>query len=160
LLYDDVERWWQFLEIKIVCKNENYEKYKKMLEKSGFVISNNAKLLFKEEDYSQDTFICDNSNEFEIIHFSQVIYIESYGHDIYLHTLSKQYSIKEKLYEVEGILGDKGFIRINKSTIVSKHGIKRIKPSLNGRIDLVLRNDKTVYVSKNYSKQFKEFIGF
>lgn len=148
------------MNIKIICKKENYEKYKNLLKKSGFVISNNANLLFKEEEYSQDTFICENSNEFEIIHFSQIVYIESFGHDILLHTIQKEYKIKEKLYEVEGILFDKGFIRINKSTIVSKQGIKKIRPSLNGRMDLMLKNGKTVYVSKNYSKQFKEFIGF
>lgn len=148
------------MEIKIICKKENYEKYKQLLEKSGFVISNNAKLLFKEEDYSQDTFIGENSNEYEIIHYSKIIYIESFGHNIILNTLQNEYKIREKLYEVEGILMDKNFIRINKSTIVSKSGIKKIKPSLNGRIDLVLKNDKVVYVSKNYSKQFKEFIGF
>ena len=149
-----------FLEIKIICKKENYEKYKQLLEKSGFVISNNANLLFKEEDYSQDSFIGEHSNEYEIIHFSKVIYIESFGHNIFLHTLEKEFRIREKLYEVEGLLSDKSFIRINKSTIVSKGGIKKIKPSLNGRIDLILKNDKVVYVSKNYSKQFKEFIGF
>lgn len=148
------------MEIKIICRKENYEKYKQLLEKSGFVISNNAKLLFKEEDYSQDTFICEKSNEYEIIHYSKIVYIESFGHNIILNTLQNKYKIREKLYEVEGILIDKNFIRINKSTIVSKSGIKKIKPSLNGRIDLVLKNDKIVYVSKNYSKQFKEFIGF
>lgn len=149
-----------FLEIKIICKRENYEKYKQLLEKSGFVISNNAKLLFKEEDYSQDSFIGENSNEYEIIHFSKVIYIESFGHNIILHTLDKQFNIREKLYEVEGLLADKNFVRINKSTIVSKGGIKKIKPSLNGRIDLLLKTGEVVYVSKNYSRQFKEFIGF
>lgn len=148
------------MKIKLICKKENYEKYKELLEKSGFVISNDAKLIFKEEDYIQESFIGEQSGEYEIIHFSKIVYIESFGHNIYLHTLENEYKIREKLYEVEGILGNKSFIRINKSTIVSKGGIKKIKPSLNGRIDLSLKNDKVVYVSKNYSKQFKEFIGF
>jgi two-component system response regulator LytT len=148
------------LEIKIICKKENYEKYKKILENSGFVISSTAKLLFKEEDYDQDTFICENENAYEMIHYAKIIYIESFGHEIFLHTMTDHFKIREKLYEVEGILMDKGFIRINKSTIVSKQSISKIKPSLNGRMDLVLKNGEVVYVSKNYSKQFKQFIGF
>lgn len=148
------------MDIKIICKKENYEKYKQLLEKSGFVISNSAKLIFKEEDYKQESFIGEQSDEYVIIHFSKIVYIESFGHKIYLHTIDNEFKIREKLYEVEGILGNDSFIRINKSTIVSKRGIKKIKPSLNGRIDLTLKNDKVVYVSKNYSKQFKKFIGF
>lgn len=148
------------MEIKIVCKKENYLKYKKILEESGFVISNNAKLVFKEEDYSQDTFIGESNNHFEIIHYTKILFVESFGHSIVLHTMHNEYSIREKLYEVEGLLEHKQFIRINKSTIISKAGIKKIKPSINGRFDIILKNDKIVYVSKNYNKQFKEFIGF
>lgn len=148
------------MKIKIICKEENYDMYKLMLEKSGFTISKDATLLFKEEDFIQDSFIGEQNGEFEIIHFSKIILIESFGREIVLHTLSKEYAIREKLFETEGILDAKGFIRINKSIIVSKTGIKRIKPTFNGRIDLLMKNDKKVSVSKNYNKKFKTFIGF
>lgn len=148
------------MKIKIICVQENYSQYKKMLEKSGFEVSTNADLVFKEENYSQDTFIGELEGEYEIIHYSKIIFVESFGHNIVLHTKTSSFNIREKLYQVEGLLQDKGFLRINKSTIVSKAGIKKIKPSINGRFDLILKTNHTVYVSKNYNKQFKEFIGF
>ncbi len=142
-----------FLKIKIICKEENYGKYRQMLEKSGFTISKDATLLFKEEDFIQDSFIGEQDGEFEIVHFSKIIFIESFGRDIVLHTQNKEYSIREKLFEIEGILAERGFIRINKSTIVSK-------PTFNGRIDLQMKNNKKVSVSKNYNKKFRSYIGF
>lgn len=148
------------MKVRIICKEENYEKYKTMLEKSGFKVSRDATILFKEEDFIQDSFIGELNGEFEIIHFTKIVFIESFGRNINLHTITDNYVIKEKLYEVEEILSDKGFIRVNKSMIVSKNGIKRIKPTLNGRIDLLMKNNEKITVSRNYSKRFRNFIGF
>ncbi len=131
-----------------------------MLEKSGFEISQDACLIFKEEDYVQDSFVGELNKEYEIIHFDKIVFVESFGRDIVLHTKYKEYSIREKLYQVEGILMDRGFVRINKSTVVSKSGIKRIKPTFNGRIDLIMMNEKLLSVSKIYNKRFRNFIGF
>jgi two-component system response regulator LytT len=131
-----------------------------MLEKAGFTISINANLLFKEEDYIQDSFIGELNGEYEIIHFSKIIYVESFGRNIILHTSNHEYNIREKLYEVEEMLSGRNYIRVSKSTIVAKTGIKRIKPSLNGRINLIMIDNKLLSVSKTYSKIFKNIIGF
>ena len=148
------------MNIRVIASKENKEKYIKMLKQAGFTISNDATLTFKEDDYIQDSFIGEKNGSYEIIHYQTILLIESFGHQIVLHTLSNDYTIKEKLYELESILHDKGFIRINKSTIVNKKGIKSIKPTFNGRIDLLMKNNTTLYVSKTYNKKFKEFIGF
>jgi len=131
-----------------------------MLEKSGFEISRDATILFKEEDFIQDSFIGELNGEFEIIHYSKIVFIESFGRNIVLNTITEKFIIKEKLYEVEEILSDKEFIRVNKSMIVSKNGIKRIKPTFNGRIDLLMKNNEKITVSRNYNKRFRNFIGF
>lgn len=148
------------MDVKIICAKENYEKYKKMLEKSGFVVSNDSSLVLREEDFIQDTFIGEKDDGYEIIQYSKILYIESFGHTIVLHTKNDSYNIREKLYELEIILVNYNFIRINKSTIVAKNAIKKIKPTFNGRIDLHLINGSIVYVSKRYRRQFKDFIGF
>ena len=73
---------------------------------------------------------------------------------------NQEYKIKEKLYEIETILYEKNFIRINKSQVINKYGIKTIIPSFNSRINLVMKNDDILYVTRVYSSRFKEFIGF
>ena len=147
------------MRIKIVCRKENYDKYKSMLESSGFIISEDASLTFKEDDYKQETFIGEIDSKYEIIHYSTITFIESFGHEINLHTMDKTYSIREKLYEVEGVLHDKGFIRINKSQIVNKKAIQQIIPTFNSRINLLMKNQEKLTVTRNYNQSFKRSIG-
>jgi two-component system response regulator LytT len=148
------------LKVKIIAKKENYEKYSEMLKKSGFIISEDADLVFKEKDYHSDSFLGKKDDKYEVIHYSKILYVESYGHDVYLKTQHKDYLVKERLYEVESILSEHHFIRINKSMIVNKYGIKEIIPSLNSRLTLIMKNDDVVYVTRSYLQIFKEFIGF
>jgi len=131
-----------------------------MLEKGGFTISDDADIIFKEQNFAQDTIIGKYNNRYEIIHFSQIVYVESYGHDIFLHTIEKTFSIKEKLYEVEGLFEEKGFIRINKSCIVNKNQIKEIRPTFNTKLELLMKNKQKLDVTRSYYNRFKEFIGF
>lgn len=148
------------LKVKIVAKIENYHKYKKMLEESGFIVSEDANLIFKEKDYQSDSFLGKKEEKFEVIHYSKILYVESFGHDVYLKTLSEDFLVKERLYEVESILSEHKFIRINKSMIVNKYGIKEIIPSLNSRLTLIMKNEDVLYVTRSYLQIFKEFIGF
>ncbi len=147
------------MKIKIVCQTDNYNKYKTMLETAGFTISQDAALTFKEDDYNQETFIGQINSSYEIIHYTKIIYIESFGHEIILHTLDKSYQIREKLYELEGMLSEKSFIRINKSQIVNIKAIKEIKPTFNSRIILLMKNSETLTVTRNYGPSFKRSIG-
>lgn len=157
--YNTMQEGGEEMKIKLVCKKENYDTYKVMLESGGFVISQDATLTFKEDDYLQDTFIGEINAKYEIIHYSKIVFIESFGHEINLHTLDKTFSIREKLYEVEGMLHEKEFIRINKSQIVNKKAIKEIIPSFNSKITLLMKNSEKLTVTRNYNQSFKRSIG-
>lgn len=149
-----------FLKVRIISKPENYELYKEKLEKAGFVISEDASLIFKETDNVQEHILGYHNNQYEMVHISKIIYIESYGHDVFLNTDQKVYKVKEKLYEIESILSNQDFVRINKSTIIAKKEIRKLKPYINGRIHLVMSNKQLLSVSRNYSKRFRNFIGY
>ena len=147
------------MKIKIICQKENYDEYKTMLESAGFTISTDAELTFKQDDYKQETFIGALNSKYEIIHYSKIVFVESFGHEISLHTTDKTYIIREKLYEVEGVLHDKDFIRINKSQIINKKAIKEIIPTFNSRINLLMKNEQKLTVTRNYNQSFKRSIG-
>ncbi|QVK19117.1 LytTR family transcriptional regulator DNA-binding domain-containing protein [Mycoplasmatota bacterium] len=148
------------MKVKVICKKEKYSLYVEMLEKGGFTVSDEANLILKEHNFKTDSIVGKYNNRYEIIHYSDIIYVESFGHDINLHTLDKIYSIKEKLYEIEGIYQEKGFIRINKSCVVNKHQIKEIRPRFNTKLELLMNNKQKLEVTRSYYHQFKEFIGF
>ena len=148
------------MDIKIICKKENYDTYAKMLMAAGFTIRMDAELTFREDNFIQDTLIGEKDEVFEIIHYSKIVYVESYGHDIILHTLDKQFAIKEKLFEIEGLFEDRGLIRVNKSQIINRTMIKEIRPSFNSKITLRMKNGSLIDVTRSYLIRFKEYIGF
>ena len=148
------------LKVKIISRKENYDTYAKKLEQAGFIISDDADLIFKEKDYHVDSFLGKIEDKYEVVHYSKIIYIESFGHDVFIKTFDQSYTVKERLYEVESMLMERNFVRINKSMIVNKYGIKEIVPSMNSRLSLVMKNGDILYVTRNYLQIFKEFIGF
>jgi len=148
------------MEIKIICRKENYDKYSKLLEKAGFKVVQEASLVLRETDFIQSFFVGKIDDRFEIINYEDVVFIESFGRDIFLYTSDSTYQIKQKLYEIEGEYAEYGFIRINKSQIVNKTYILKIKPLLNSRIKIILKTNQSLEVTRNYSDNFKDSIGF
>lgn len=147
------------MKVKLITKDENYTILKQMLEKGGFEISDQANLVLK--DTCEEPYLLGELDEEMIpIPYHEILYIESYGRYIYVNTINRFIRLKNRLYEVELSLEGRNFIRISKSVIVSKTGIEKIKPIINGRFDLIMKNKETVTVTKSYRHGFKSFIGF
>ncbi len=148
------------MDIKILCRKENFETYKTMLEKAGFSIRPDAALTFREDDFIAENLIGRTGDAYEILNHSAIVLIESFGHEVFAHTLTQRYEIRDKLYEIEGQFENRGYIRINKSQIVNRNQIKQIRPAFNSKLSLLLKNGMTVDVTRNYQLRFKEIIGF
>lgn len=96
---------------------------------------------------------------FELIKTKDVFYFKTENDFTFCQTLTERLKVKLKLYEVEKNFKDKGFIRINKSTVVNILKINEIVPWFGGRI--LLRFDSLqdkLEVSRNFSKDFKSFL--
>lgn len=99
------------------------------------------------------------SDRYEIIKFDKIMYFESSGNDLYCFSHNGKYQIKNKLYEIEEGLIDKGFIRISKSVVVNIIAIAEILPWFNSKFILKLENNTKLEVSKSYSKNFRIYLG-
>jgi len=148
------------LKIRIISKPETYHQYKEMLEKAGFSISDDATLVFQETASSNDSLLGEKNGQLEIIPYDKIVMIESFGRTIVLHTESNRYTIREKLFELEELLDPSRFMRINKSMIISRSGISKITPYMNGMMFLKMKNNMEITVSRNYRSVFKKFIGY
>lgn len=71
---------------------------------------------------------------------------------------NKTYQIKKRLYQIEEIL-PKYFIRINKSSIVNIHYIKRFNTSWRANLFVELNDGIQDYVSRRQVKKVKERMG-
>lgn len=147
------------MKVKLITKQENYSKLKHMLEQGGFEVSDEAYLVLKD-DFEESYFLGEQEHEMIPILYQDILYIESYGRYIYVNTKNDFIRVKNRLYEVEASLEGLDFIRISKSVIIKKTGIQKIIPIINGRFDLVMKNNEIVTVTKSYRHSFKTFIGF
>lgn len=69
---------------------------------------------------------------------------------------NEKYSIKMKLYEIEELLSDKPFIRVSKFAMVNVNQIDYIKPALNSKLLLLMKNGDELEVNRRYYKSFKK----
>lgn len=154
-----VVRGGKRMKVKVICRKEEYDKYTSMLKAGGFTISEDADLIFTDQTMKVETIVGKYNNTYHLINYKDIIYVESFGHEIILHTVQKEYLIKEKLYEVEGMLEGKGFIRVNKSCVINKSQIQEIQPTFKSKFILLMNDQQKIDVTRSYYQRFKERIG-
>lgn len=100
-----------------------------------------------------------NENESYIFDVNEVIYFETCLGKSYAYTVDTKYEVREKLYELIEDFSNKGFVQINKSTIVNINFVKSISAEFSGNYTARLKNsNKTLVISRKYFNNFKKFI--
>lgn len=127
--------------INIVFNHTNIPKMTKLLD-----------VIVRGEDY----FIV-GSNEFGQKHVEcrNFHYFIVEDEDVYGVLSNTRLLIKLKLYEIDELLHAKDFIRVSKYCLVNIGKIAYIKPELNSKLNLLMKNDNHVEVNRGYYKEFK-----
>lgn len=102
---------------------------------------------------------CVKDGSTHFIEKHDVLYFESVDKRSYLYTADAIYEAGFKLYEIEELLSDMGFIRTAKAQILNMAKIESLCPDFGGRIEAVLNNGEKVIVSRQYAKTLKERLG-
>lgn len=76
--------------------------------------------------------------------------------DVYAVLSKQKFIVKMKMYELEDLLKEKHFIRVSKYTLVNINKIEYIKPALNSKLVLLMKNKDQVEVNRHYYKTFKK----
>ena len=87
---------------------------------------------------------------------TDVYYVESVDDKVFIYGRTKVYETGQKLYELEGILREKYFLRVSKSLVLNLMKIKAIKPALNGRYSAILQSGEEVIISRKYVPELKK----
>ena len=89
------------------------------------------------------------------IPIADVYYVETVDNSVFIYGQNKVYETKQKLYELEGMLREKYFLRVSKSLVLNLMKINSIKPALNGRYSAILHSGEEVIISRKYVMQLK-----
>ena len=90
---------------------------------------------------------------------NDICFIESMGHDIFIHTSDGTYNSGDRLKALEQVLPADRFLRVSNSAIVNLKKIKRIESSLLQKFILHMTNGSKVDVTRSYYYIFRERIG-
>lgn len=90
---------------------------------------------------------------------NKIYYFDSIDNKVFAYTKKDVFEINLKLYQLEDILIDTPFIRINKNTILNIKKIKSFSSSINGRMEAMLINAEKVIISRKYVPVLKHKLG-
>ncbi|MCL2577272.1 MAG: LytTR family transcriptional regulator DNA-binding domain-containing protein [Defluviitaleaceae bacterium] len=102
---------------------------------------------------------CTKSGITYLIDTSDVLYFESVDKQSFLYAESEVYELSLKLYEIEEMLSEAGFIRSAKSQILNTHKIASLCPDFGGRIEVTMQGGERLIASRQYAKSLKERLG-
>ena len=100
-----------------------------------------------------------SEDESFLFNATDIIYFVSEQGKTYAVTEGGKYEVREKLYVLSDSLKNKGFIQINKGTVVNIHFVKSISAEFSGNYTARLKDKKeTLIISRKYFNSFKEFV--
>ena len=149
------------IKIKLLVSDARYDELAKELTSKGFILDEDADLLLTEKDLFADHLIVRDITKNERVRISteDIIFVESFGHDIVMHTQQGEFKADERLYQLERLLNPEQFIRISNSVIVARSKIDRITPALSSKFILTLSNGQSVDVTRSYYDIFRDRLG-
>ena len=149
------------IRIKLLVSDARFDEIARELTAKGFVIDEDADLILMEKDLFADHLIVKSGPDNARVRIAaeEIIVIESFGHDIVIHTARGEFKTGERLYQLERLLNPEQFLRVSNSAIVARRQIKRITPTLSSKFILTMSNGQTVDVTRGYYGIFKDRLG-
>ena len=99
--------------------------------------------------------IQDGHHPAQLIPYREILWIDAAGDYMCVHTNAETFVMRARMKSlINDVLPD-GFLRIHKSTIVNLQYVVKLEPLMNSEYNLVLTNQKSLKVSRTYSRQLK-----
>lgn len=147
------------MRIKLEISEESFDEIAQKLLDMGFEFSDEAEYILIEKNRYIGYISCKNQDISCHIPTEEIIYIESMGHDITLHTNEQSYKCSDSLAQLERFLNPNQFLRISKSVIIAKDKVKGIRAALSQKFIVTLINGDKVDVTRSYYYIFKNYFG-
>ncbi len=148
------------MKIRLNISEDKFDEVKDKLVKAGFEVDDNGEFVLTEaEGRSAWIEAKDPAGQKMRIAVEKIIYIESFGHDVEVHTTEGLFYAKDRLYQLDEMLDKKQFFRVSNSVIISRKHVTRIRPTLSMKFILTMEDGTQVDVTRSYYYSFKEFFG-
>ena len=99
------------------------------------------------------------NGEVHLIDLKSILYVETVERCTFIYTESGAFESPLRLYELESMLAEHNFIRVNKSTLMNLSKIESLKSDIDRRIRVTLKNGYQLIISRAYAEDFKSRLG-
>lgn len=148
------------MKIKLSVSEEKYAKIRDELLEAGIEIEEDADYeLIERNQHPAHLSVQNEDGERMHIKTEDIIFIESFGHLIEVHTAEAVYKTTDRLYQLISTLDPEKFLRVSNSVIIAKKQIRHIKPSFSMKFVLLMSDGSQVDVTRSYYGSFKEAMG-
>ena len=146
------------MKIRLQLTKAHYDPVRRELEGAGIGIDDEAPYVLTEAD-SPGVFLAVRTADGERMKLpaNEIIFVESYGHNVDVHAKSGVYGGTDPLYKIAAELDPARFLRISNSVIVARKHVKKIRPTLSMKFVLTLSDGTLVDVTRSYYGAFREF---
>lgn len=95
----------------------------------------------------------------EILNPAEVLRIYAAAGRVYAATERGEYTLRQRLYELEERLGGSRFVRISNSEILNLNKVRSFDLSFSGTICVTMSDGSATYVSRRYVAKIKRMLG-
>ena len=99
------------------------------------------------------------NGEIRLLDLKSILYAETVERNSFIYTENGVFESPLRLYELEAMLAEHNFIRVNKSTLLNINKIESLKSDIDRRIRVTLKNGYQLIISRAYAEEFKSKIG-
>ncbi|WP_105614788.1 LytTR family DNA-binding domain-containing protein [Vallitalea okinawensis] len=148
------------MKVKLICNEKSRAVLTETLKQHQITIDEQANLILSERDmYHREYFSGKVHDSISVIKRSEIVFFEAIGNDVFCITREGRYKVEKKLYELESMLFQHSFIRVNKSYIINILKIEEIIPWIGSKYILKMINGDEIDVTRTYYRGFKAMLG-
>ena len=137
----------------VMCKRQDMEEPEVTIAYSE--MTENVKRVSDYVRYVDKTILCKNDNEECVVYINDIFYLESVDKKVFVYCEKDVLRTNYKLYELEEMLVEIGFVRVSKSVILNIEKLTGIKTLVNSKLEAKLSNGESICVTRKYLKNIK-----
>jgi len=134
------------------------EKYKSFLPNDSLGNVQEIKQLIKKDKTTLSRILVKIGYNLKIVQTQEVSCFFSENKIVYLQTAERNYPSDFTLDELEEVLDEKNFFRVNRQFIINSDYIKNIHTSPNYKVELHIQPEEEITVSRDRVKDFKDWL--
>ena len=147
------------MRMMLSVSEQRYDEVYSELTELGVEIDDDADLCLTERELKQGFLTVRNDKgERSNIRTEDIVFIESFGNEMLVHSNGECYKTYERLYKLELLLEGQ-FLRISNCALINKKCVKNIRPALSRKFVLTLSDGTLIDVTRSYYNSFRSAFG-